>query len=144
MLSRVTRKALLLAALMLASSAAVGADHPPEPSDYRLDDYRSPVPATLRGVRVVDAEGALTLWNAGRAHFVDVLPRPPKPATKTPGPEAAPSAAGGRDGVMAGACGNPEEEDGTESAPDTARMRVNLGWIKSSCCVRMHAAAHQP
>lgn len=82
LLRAVIRRTVLLAVLALALGPAVAlaAEAPAEPSDYRIDDYRSPVPATLRGVRVVDADAALTLWKEGRARFIDVLPRPPKPA----------------------------------------------------------------
>ena len=32
--------------------------HLPEPESYRLSDYKAPVPATLKGARVVDTEHA--------------------------------------------------------------------------------------
>lgn len=51
----------------------------PEPEGFREDDYRAPVPATLAGATVVDAEGAHALWQAGETAFIDVLPRAPKP-----------------------------------------------------------------
>lgn len=51
-----------------------------EPAGYRMDDYRSPTPATLSGARVVDTDAAYALWSEGKAAFIDVLPRPPKPA----------------------------------------------------------------
>ncbi|WP_156943873.1 PQQ-dependent catabolism-associated CXXCW motif protein [Roseivivax isoporae] len=50
-----------------------------EPSDYRMDEYRAPVPATLEGATVVGPEEAHDLWEGGAAAFVDVLPRAPKP-----------------------------------------------------------------
>jgi PQQ-dependent catabolism-associated CXXCW motif protein len=53
---------------------------PPEPDDYRGDEYRAPVPETLRGARVVTTAEAETIWKRGDAAFIDVLPRPPKPA----------------------------------------------------------------
>lgn len=49
-----------------------------EPADYRMDDYRAPVPETLAGGRVVDTAGAADLWRRG-AVFIDVLPKPPRP-----------------------------------------------------------------
>jgi PQQ-dependent catabolism-associated CXXCW motif protein len=52
-----------------------------EPDGYRLQDYRSPTPATLRGARVIDTQEAERIWRAGSAAFVDVLPRPPRPKT---------------------------------------------------------------
>ncbi|MEM7057607.1 MAG: PQQ-dependent catabolism-associated CXXCW motif protein [Pseudomonadota bacterium] len=51
-----------------------------EPEDYRMDHYRAPVPATLEGAIVVHDADAHRLWKAGQTAFVDVLPRPPKPA----------------------------------------------------------------
>jgi PQQ-dependent catabolism-associated CXXCW motif protein len=65
----------------LALTAPVGAqESTPEPSGYRTDNYRAPVPATLAGVRVLTTEQAEAIWRSGSAAFVDVLPRPPKPA----------------------------------------------------------------
>lgn len=53
---------------------------PPEPDGYRMDAYRAPTPATLKGATVVDTPRAYALWSAKAAIFVDVLPHPPKPA----------------------------------------------------------------
>ncbi|WP_295558469.1 PQQ-dependent catabolism-associated CXXCW motif protein [uncultured Hyphomicrobium sp.] len=50
-----------------------------EPEGYRTDDYRKPVPKTLTGARVIDADEAETLLKAGSAIFIDVFPRAPKP-----------------------------------------------------------------
>lgn len=52
---------------------------PPEPTDYRSTDYRSPVPASLAGARVVSAGDAKVLYDQGTAVFIDVYPRAPKP-----------------------------------------------------------------
>ena len=60
-------------------AAAAGA--PEEPESYRQENYRSPVPATLSGARVVATAEAERLWRDKAAVFVDVLPRPVKPAT---------------------------------------------------------------
>ena len=49
-----------------------------EPDGYRTNDYRSPVPATLKGAKVGEAEEAKALL-AAKALFIDVYPRPPKP-----------------------------------------------------------------
>lgn len=67
-----------LAALLL--SAPLAAAQSVEPEGYRMDDFRSPVPDTLKGVTVVDTEQAAALWRAGETAFIDVLPRAPKPA----------------------------------------------------------------
>lgn len=66
--------ALAFALLPLAALAEVA-----EPEGFREDDYRAPVPATLAGATLVDAEAAHALWQAGEVAFVDVLPRAPKP-----------------------------------------------------------------
>lgn len=78
----------LLAPPSLAQStqpAAITAPPPAEPEGYRLEAYRAPVPATLSGARVLDAAAAAELWRKGGTAFVDVLPRPPKPASLPPG-----------------------------------------------------------
>ncbi|MDX2309256.1 MAG: PQQ-dependent catabolism-associated CXXCW motif protein [Hyphomicrobium sp.] len=51
----------------------------PEPDSYRTDAYRTPVPATLKGARVITAEEAEVLAKDKTAIFIDVYPRPPKP-----------------------------------------------------------------
>ncbi|RUO97488.1 PQQ-dependent catabolism-associated CXXCW motif protein [Hyphomicrobium sp.] len=53
---------------------------PPEPQAYRTDLYRSPVPLTLKGAKVLSAEEAMKLWSTKQALFIDVYPHPPKPA----------------------------------------------------------------
>lgn len=76
----------LLAALALASLAAAGAlaQPAPEPEGYRQSDYRAAVPATLRGAAVIDTARAFEIWRDKAAAFVDVLPRPPRPAGLPP------------------------------------------------------------
>jgi PQQ-dependent catabolism-associated CXXCW motif protein len=71
-----------LAGVVLAVfvSAAVSAQQSvPEPDDYRMENYRAPVPATLKGARVLTTEQAEAIWNGKSGVFIDVLPRPPKP-----------------------------------------------------------------
>ncbi len=51
----------------------------PEPSGYRTDGYRMPVPRTLKGATVIDADKAETLLKENSAIFLDVYPRAPKP-----------------------------------------------------------------
>ena len=59
----------------VAASAGVA-----EPDGYRMGEYRSPVPATLRGATVVDAESLRALMDGGTAlALIDVLPRDRKP-----------------------------------------------------------------
>lgn len=52
---------------------------PAEPDNYRTDDYRSPVPLTLKGATVLSNRDAVDLWQAKSAVFIDVYPHPPKP-----------------------------------------------------------------
>jgi PQQ-dependent catabolism-associated CXXCW motif protein len=68
-----------IVALLLLTIAAHAQENPSEPEGYRTDNYRSPVPATLAGARVLATEAAEAIWRAGKAAFIDVLPRPPKP-----------------------------------------------------------------
>ncbi len=68
------RAVIVLAALL--SGPALAAE---EPADYRNDDYRAPVPDTLKGATVLDDDAAYAVWKTDKALFVDVLPKPPKP-----------------------------------------------------------------
>jgi PQQ-dependent catabolism-associated CXXCW motif protein len=61
------------------------ADAPPEPSDYRMGDYRAPVPATLHGGVVITTAEAHAHFDRHDAVFIDVLPRPPRPVGLPPG-----------------------------------------------------------
>ena len=51
-----------------------------EPEGYRTGEYRAPTPASLKGARIVTTAEAETLWKAGNAVFIDVMPRAPRPA----------------------------------------------------------------
>jgi len=79
LLLAITLAAILFAAPVLAQEAV------PEPKDYRTDNYRAPVPATLAGARVLATSETEAIWRAGTATFVDVLPRAPKPQNLPPG-----------------------------------------------------------
>ena len=68
----------MLAVLLLSAGAAL-AQTVPEPDDYRMDEYRAPVPSSLTGGTVVGPEEAYRLWEDG-AGFIDVFPQAPKPA----------------------------------------------------------------
>ncbi len=72
-----------LAAALCLGGLALAADPlaapPPEPEDYRTDDYRKPVPATLKGATVLSPKDASALWAKGGAVFIDVYPHAPKP-----------------------------------------------------------------
>ena len=50
-----------------------------EPDGYKLDHFRSPVPARLKCTQTVDAKTAWKLWQAGHTLFIDVMPQAPKP-----------------------------------------------------------------
>jgi PQQ-dependent catabolism-associated CXXCW motif protein len=66
--------------IALAISALTAELPPPEPQSYRLDEYRAPTPATLKGATVLDTPHAFEIWRNERAVFVDVLGHPPRPA----------------------------------------------------------------
>jgi PQQ-dependent catabolism-associated CXXCW motif protein len=70
---------LALAALLHAATAAAQTAGVPEPPDYRSDDYRAPVPATVAGGQAIATDEAERLWRGKRAVFVDVLPAPRRP-----------------------------------------------------------------
>ena len=74
------RRASALFVLTFAfATAAPAQDIVPEPADYRTEDYRAPVPATLAGARVLTTREAEAIWRARSGIFIDVLPRAPKP-----------------------------------------------------------------
>ena len=56
------------------------ADTVAEPAGYRMEEYRAPVPATLRGAQVVTTQEAAALWKEKSVIFFDVMPHTPKPA----------------------------------------------------------------
>jgi quinoprotein dehydrogenase-associated probable ABC transporter substrate-binding protein/PQQ-dependent catabolism-associated CXXCW motif protein len=66
----------------IAPSAAPAAE---EPAGYRMDDYRAPVPATLRGGQVVNTDALKAMVAAGDAVLIDVLPAPRRPEGMQPG-----------------------------------------------------------
>jgi PQQ-dependent catabolism-associated CXXCW motif protein len=73
------RRLVLL--LCLAVVAGAAEQQPPvEPSGYRMEDYRGPTPATLAGATILSTDDAHALWKQRTASFIDVLPRPPRPA----------------------------------------------------------------
>jgi PQQ-dependent catabolism-associated CXXCW motif protein len=68
-----------LCLLMSVSFDARSQDRFPEPTGYRLNDYRAPTPATLAGAQVLTTVEAKRYWMNG-AVFVDVLAHSPRPA----------------------------------------------------------------
>jgi PQQ-dependent catabolism-associated CXXCW motif protein len=75
---------LVIAALALVSPLRAQ-DWVPEPEGFRTENYRSPVPETLAGGRVLTTAEAEAIWRAKTAIFIDVLPRAPKPKGLPPG-----------------------------------------------------------
>ena len=71
--------AAMLAVILLAVSHVRAQDPPTEPEGYRTEDYRTPVPITLAGARVLTTTEAEAIWRDKSGAFVDVLPRAPKP-----------------------------------------------------------------
>jgi PQQ-dependent catabolism-associated CXXCW motif protein len=61
------------------SPIAFAAAPVPEPPDYRLDNYRSPVPETLKGATTVKAATLHQLMTSKPLLVIDVLPQPPRP-----------------------------------------------------------------
>jgi PQQ-dependent catabolism-associated CXXCW motif protein len=74
-----------LLAFMVLAGAAGAQQLVPEPEGYRSEDYRSPVPETLAGARVLTTAEAEAIWRAKTGVFIDVLPRPPRPPNLPPG-----------------------------------------------------------
>jgi PQQ-dependent catabolism-associated CXXCW motif protein len=81
----IKRLARVLVAALALTAFAQAQERVAEPEGYRTDNYRAPVPATLRGARVLSTAQAEAIWRAGGAVFFDVLPRPPKPPNLPPG-----------------------------------------------------------
>jgi PQQ-dependent catabolism-associated CXXCW motif protein len=71
--------ALALVACLLLASASDAAEPVTEPQGYRMDNFRSPVPLTLKGAKALTGDAAADLWNANGAVFIDVYPQAPKP-----------------------------------------------------------------
>jgi len=84
-MSRAALRAAAVAALLCVVASPLSAESAPkEPVGYRLDDYRSATPQTLKGAKVIDARAAHEVWAAKASVFVDVLPQPPKPKDLPP------------------------------------------------------------
>lgn len=70
----------VLALVLVAAAVAHAGEVVPEPDEYRTDNYRAPVPASLKGARVLSTMEAEEIWRDKSGVFVDVMPQPPKPA----------------------------------------------------------------
>ena len=76
------RRAALVGGAFLCIGLATAAENgasPSEPEGYRLEEYRTPTPATLRGARVLKTPEAEAVWRNHSAAFIDVLPQAPRP-----------------------------------------------------------------
>jgi PQQ-dependent catabolism-associated CXXCW motif protein len=51
-----------------------------EPATYRMEEYRAPVPATLKGAKVVTTDQVQAMIEEKSAILIDVMPHTPKPA----------------------------------------------------------------
>lgn len=69
----------VLAAVLAFVPAVLAQELVPEPEGYRNEDYRTLVPDTLTGARVITTAEAEAIWRAKSGVFIDVLPRVPKP-----------------------------------------------------------------
>jgi len=75
-----------LALCALTGLSAARADQiVPEPSGYRISDYKAETPATLDGKPALTVAETHALWEKKAAVFIDVLPQVPKPAGLAPG-----------------------------------------------------------
>ncbi len=80
MLRRTSSAIGALLALAVSQMQAFADSAVPEPSSYRMEEYRAPVPATLKGAKVVTTNEAEALWKDKSVIFFDVMPHTPKPA----------------------------------------------------------------
>lgn len=78
------RNAITSIFVALFSCASLAQDAPPEPDSYRMESYRAPTPATLKGARVLTNVEAQELLSQGSAAFIDVMPQAPRPANLAP------------------------------------------------------------
>jgi len=74
------RLAIAVVCLGFAPFAALGNEASPEPDCYRMEEYRAPTPANLKGARVFTTDEARGISQKGAAAFIDVLPQTPRPA----------------------------------------------------------------
>jgi PQQ-dependent catabolism-associated CXXCW motif protein len=70
---------LALALLALLALCRPAAAQVPEPSAYRQDHYRAPVPATIAGGTLIDPKALAALIPAEHPVLIDVLPAPTRP-----------------------------------------------------------------
>lgn len=121
----------------------------PEPSDYRFEPYRAPTPATLTGAQVLTTAQAQALWKAKAAVFVDVLPRPPRPANLPAGtlwrdlPHESITGAAWLPNVGFGAIDGPTQryfEDGLSALTKGDRHKLLVLYCLKDCWMSWNAA----
>lgn len=61
-----------------------GGSEVPEPAGYRMEQFKAPVPATLKGATVLDTAALRRLLSDDRPILVDVLPKARKPEGRDP------------------------------------------------------------
>jgi PQQ-dependent catabolism-associated CXXCW motif protein len=71
------RIALVVLGFALAAPALAEV---PEPADYRQDNFKADVPATLKGATVIGARQLHDMMAKEPVVVIDVLPQPPRPA----------------------------------------------------------------
>ena len=72
-------RALVIGAMLNFCPAPRAEELVPEPDGYRMSDFRSLVPETVRGGRAIATEEARAIHDTGNAVFIDVLPQSPRP-----------------------------------------------------------------
>jgi len=72
----------LLLIVVIGGAAKAGV---PEPDGYRLDNYKAPVPDTVKGGHVIHTAALKALLDKDGAVLIDVLPAPRRPDGMLPG-----------------------------------------------------------
>jgi PQQ-dependent catabolism-associated CXXCW motif protein len=70
--------------LAVLLGGAATAQTVPEPDGYRMDDYKSPTPATVKGGIAITTAEAKAIWDQNIAVWIDVLPVPIRPPGLAP------------------------------------------------------------
>lgn len=84
-LKKIKEISFICAILHILQATSVSAETVPEPSDYRTENYRSAVPATLTGGQVIEsAEQLVAFIKTRHPVLIDVYPAPNKPDNLSP------------------------------------------------------------
>jgi PQQ-dependent catabolism-associated CXXCW motif protein len=76
---------LVLVLLLIVTIDGAAMAGVPEPDGYRLDNYKAPVPDTVKGGHVIHTADLKALVDRGGAVLIDVLPAPRRPDGMLPG-----------------------------------------------------------